>query len=271
MAVFFFSCQDSSTSESEGAPTTKEENPTPPAPAQLAYETRVINDTLGCTDSAYLCLTIHIAYPEAIEGPEELQYAVNYYLLATIGDQLKGYLSEKTSKRELLPLVELVKNTFTEMTSDIEEEEHNWQIDIQSTVTFTNDKLLVLETQTEDYTGGAHGNRYIIYGNLSKPGGDELSYSDFVADMDGFKASAEVSFRNAQELAPNADLEAYGYFFEDGVFQLPEQFAFTEDGLLLVYNTYEIGPYSMGIIQFTMPYEQLRDFVKGEYLPQSNT
>lgn len=267
VAMLMVGCQDSATEERADTPSPIQPDPEVPVPAQLSFETRTISDTTGCTDSSLMCLTLNISYPEAVDGPEELQYAVNYYLLATIGDQLKGYLDDKTKERELLPLVELVNASFVQMANEFTDEEHNWKIDIHSSIYYTNEKVIVLETRTQDFTGGAHGNRYVLYGNLARPGGDALTYADFVTDMNGFKTSAEVFFRDAQDLSHNAALEAYGYFFEDGVFQLPEQFAFTEKGLLFLYNTYEIGPYSMGIIEFTMPYEQLQGFVAADYLP----
>lgn len=40
--------------------------------------------------------------------------------------------------------------------------------------------------------------------------------------------------------------------------------ALTEKGLLFTYNPYEIAPYSVGIITFTIPYEQLRPYLTEE-------
>lgn len=37
--------------------------------------------------------------------------------------------------------------------------------------------------------------------------------------------------------------------------------ALTEEGLLFTYNPYEIAPYSVGIITFTVPYESLRPYL----------
>ncbi len=61
-----------------------------------------------------------------------------------------------------------------------------------------------------------------------------------------------------------AVLEEAGYFFDNGVYSLPSQFAVTEDGLLMFYNAYEAAAYVVGQISFTIPYESLEGVVNME-------
>ena len=38
----------------------------------------------------------------------------------------------------------------------------------------------------------------------------------------------------------------------------PQSFYLTPNGLVIYYQQYEVGPYAAGIIEFTIPYEQIR-------------
>ena len=51
------------------------------------------------------------------------------------------------------------------------------------------------------------------------------------------------------------------YFFGDS-FQLPENIGFSDEGVILLYNVYEIAPYSEGITEFTIPFEEALPYLK---------
>ena len=44
--------------------------------------------------------------------------------------------------------------------------------------------------------------------------------------------------------------------FEDDVFQLPQTYFFTDKGLLLYYNVYEIASYADGPKELLIPYTE---------------
>ena len=46
------------------------------------------------------------------------------------------------------------------------------------------------------------------------------------------------------------------YFFGKD-FQLPESIGFSDEGVIILYNPYEIASYSQGIIEFTIPYNEI--------------
>ncbi len=50
------------------------------------------------------------------------------------------------------------------------------------------------------------------------------------------------------------------YFFGND-FQLPESLGFSDEGLIILYNPYEIASYSQGIIEFTIPYDTINDYL----------
>ncbi len=51
-------------------------------------------------------------------------------------------------------------------------------------------------------------------------------------------------------------------------FKLTENFLLGDQGLILQYGEYEIGPYVVGLPRLVIPYDQLQEVLKEEYLPQ---
>ena len=52
-------------------------------------------------------------------------------------------------------------------------------------------------------------------------------------------------------------------------FSLSDNFYLSNQGLILQYAEYEIGPYVVGLPRLTLPYDQLQSILKPAYLPQS--
>ena len=52
-------------------------------------------------------------------------------------------------------------------------------------------------------------------------------------------------------------------------FKLSDNFYLAQQGLVLQYAEYEIGPYVAGLPRLMIPYEQLQGVLKQEYLPHT--
>jgi len=72
-------------------------------------------------------------------------------------------------------------------------------------------------------------------------------------------------FHNIEAFKPIAkkyfyeNIEDKNLLFKPENFVLPVNFSYSLDGLLLLYNVYEIAPYSSGVIDFTIPFDELTD------------
>jgi hypothetical protein len=53
-------------------------------------------------------------------------------------------------------------------------------------------------------------------------------------------------------------------------FQPSSNFAFTDDGLVVKYDSYQIAPYSAGQPELRIPYTELAGILKPEYLPSAS-
>ena len=54
-------------------------------------------------------------------------------------------------------------------------------------------------------------------------------------------------------------------FINDNTIPLPACTpALTNQGLKFIYQQYEIGPYALGMVNFTVPYDKIKKFMTGE-------
>ena len=44
-------------------------------------------------------------------------------------------------------------------------------------------------------------------------------------------------------------------------FQLPETIGYSDEGIIILYNPYEIASYAQGIVEFTIPFEDVSSFL----------
>ncbi|WP_353181968.1 DUF3298 and DUF4163 domain-containing protein [Parapedobacter lycopersici] len=117
---------------------------------------------------------------------------------------------------------------------------------------------LGLTIDAYSYTGGAHGNYATVFGHYDLTDGQPFTLSDVVdtAYQNELTAVAERYFRQQESLTVDQSLEDH-YFFDDGRFSIPANFAFEQDSLLFLYNIYEIKPYVDGQTELRVPYTDI--------------
>lgn len=114
------------------------------------------------------------------------------------------------------------------------------------------------------YLGGAHGNALTEQRIIEKKTGRELKLSDFFTDLIELSSIAEVIFRADQEIPVNVSLEDAGFWFENGLFHLNENFVLNGESIDFLYNQYEIAPYAAGLIYLSIPMDKIRHLLKKE-------
>jgi len=115
---------------------------------------------------------------------------------------------------------------------------------------------LVIDVYT--YTGGAHGNYATVFTHYDLTNHTPLTLNDIVMKpfQNELTAVAERYFRKQENLAVDQPLDDR-YFFDQGHFHIPENFALEQDSLLFLYNIYEIKPYVDGQTELRVPYTEI--------------
>lgn len=122
------------------------------------------------------------------------------------------------------------------------------------------------------YLAGAHGSSFDQSFNIVKATGKLLTETvdtTQVKKLQPLLRKGVISYLNEynkEDPVTDGKLNEY-LFIKDGIIPLPVNTPYlAEDGVHFAYQQYEIGPYAMGIITFTVPYADIKPFLTAEAL-----
>ena len=141
-----------------------------------------------------------------------------------------------------------------------------WEVTINGEVVYETDKIITIDLETYEFTGGAHGYESSILLNFDAVKGTLLSNEELISSKEEFYNLAELKFRTQEKIPANVPINDTGFMFEEEVFTLPSNIGYTKKGLKLLYNTYEVGSYADGQIEVLLPYKEVNNMlvVKGK-------
>jgi hypothetical protein len=141
-----------------------------------------------------------------------------------------------------------------------EESESVWELHIETEKTFQSEEVITLAISTYEFKGGAHGNDKIIFLNLDAESGRVLNLNDIVKNKADFKKLAQSHFiKTLEEEYKNPKMED---FFFGKPFQLPKNIGYSDDGLVLLYNVYEVASFEQGYTEFFIPFDEVETYLK---------
>lgn len=113
-----------------------------------------------------------------------------------------------------------------------------------------------------EYTGGAHGNNYLIIRNydLSTEGlvtEEDLFRPDYFEPLHKLLVAALIN--QTEEASTERELKKLGYSIEDIVPN--DNFSVSAEGITYVYNPYEIAPYAMGRTHIFLPWDTIQNLL----------
>lgn len=207
------------------------------------------------------CFSIDIQYPVMSSGASKaVMDSINRQIQQDI---LKyAFISEPKDDFELL--INEMSQEYETILKENSDYNSGWLLEISSDIIFQDSLYISTASTIFSFTGGAHPNSYQVYRSYDLATGKALSLGDFL--VEGFETKlnqlAEIEFRMDKQIAPDKALNDEGYFFEDGRFQLNNNFAVLEQSLLFYYNPYEIGPYSIGPTELELKLTDYVDLIK---------
>jgi hypothetical protein len=200
---------------------------------------------------------IVVSYDKA-QGNSELSQTINTNIQNAIVNMLGNSGEEKRNLDAALKRFngEYVnfKNDFPEATEPV------WELNIETELTYQSNAIITLAISTYSFEGGAHGNDQIKFLNLDAKTGNILNNNDIIKDEINFKTLAESYFTKSIE-SEDKDLKPEDFFFGEP-FQLPENIGFSEDGLVFLYNVYEVASYAQGYTEFVIPFDDVEPYLK---------
>ena len=201
---------------------------------------------------------ININIPNA-EGTTNLSKAIN----STVENFIVNAISFNEDTIINISLNDAIKkfdSIYIAFKDDFEENSLIWEALIDGEVTYQSPEITCIAINSYLNTGGAHGNMNISFLNFNSQTGKNLQLEDYIKNHKDFLKLAETYFNLEIEEESNKD-SFNDYFFGDS-FHLPENIGFSDEGIILLYNNYEIAPYSEGITEFTIPFEEVLKYIK---------
>ena len=127
--------------------------------------------------------------------------------------------------------------------------------------------LATVVLNSSSYLGGAHGASAQQYYNFDLEKKKLVLLNDILLDKQRpqLERKAYEAFKQwviASELSTN--VQEYEQAWK---FKLSENYYLGQQGLILQYAEYEIGPYVVGLPRLTIPYAELQGILKAAYLP----
>jgi hypothetical protein len=203
-----------------------------------------LKDSTGCDDR---CASFEV---EWVEFPDE--------------PALNSVVLDQVSAPAEMPTKAALSRQGQDFLRDAMEAQEPWEQVFKVSVLPGLADVSVIEVVAYSYTGGAHGMTSISTVNFDRATKQILSLSDVLLP-DKEAQFWQITRRVHQEwMAKQEDPHSY-----DGWPFVPtSMFLLTPEGLVLQYDPYAIGPYSMGTPTIAISYERLRDVLRPSYLPE---
>ena len=144
---------------------------------------------------------------------------------------------------------------------------HKISLMIKPKILNADQPLATVVLNSSSYLGGAHGASAQQYYNFDLEKKKLVLLNDILLDKQRpqLERKAYEAFKQwviASELSTN--VQEYEQAWK---FKLSENYYLGQQGLILQYAEYEIGPYVVGLPRLTIPYAELQGIVKAAYLP----
>lgn len=222
-----------------------------------------------CTIDEDPCVSLRFSYP-VFRGGSSLADSVQLWVDSHIGQSTAG-IRETSSRDEIQKLAEAWFDDYDRYREKIHDYAIPWSLDRFVELVYENRQLISLHFNEISFTGGAHPVQTDKFQSFDLTEGRLLTLSDLTNDREQYNQLvrlAEEQFRYTYELLEKDDLGSKGYRSIDGTFALPDNFAFTDYGLLFYFNNFEIAPFATRPIAIELPYDDLRFIIRTRWMNQ---
>ncbi|WP_296311895.1 DUF3298 and DUF4163 domain-containing protein [Winogradskyella sp. UBA3174] len=179
----------------------------------------------------------------------------------TIENEIIKAISDSKNIKTLDEALSTFNTEFVNFKKDFPEGEQSWSLNIESEVTYISTEIVTIALSIYTDKGGAHGNDTISFLNFDPNTGNLFAIQDIIENTEAFKTLAEKHFKSSLK-SEDSDKSNIEDFFFGEPFQLPKNIGFTDDGLVLLYNVYEIASYDQGYTEFVIPFSNAKPYLK---------
>jgi len=202
-------------------------------------------------------VNISVIYPK-LDDASEVSSKINAGIESTLIEQI-AFFEEDTNNMTLNDAITEFENRFVHFKNDFEAEALPWEVNINGEVVLQSVNVITIAIDSYTFTGGAHGNGVITLLNFNPKTGGLYTKEDLIKNFGDLSELVKTYFK--KELAKKGKDDSADYFFGNE-FKLPDNIGFNEEGVIFLYNTYEMSSFADGITEFTIPYNEISKFLK---------
>ncbi|PXV65518.1 uncharacterized protein DUF3298 [Dysgonomonas alginatilytica] len=228
---------------------------------KLSLEKRIFLD--NDSTKGGIKLSFEFNYPSQIGNDSLLHLIQSQFATAFAGDEYKDLSPQSAfdtlTRRSINESTDIAKLAIRDR-SDLSDYYKN----VITSVFDTTDITITARTETNEYMGGAHGSQYIAYYNIDTRNGSVIKENKLFKSGTKDKITEYIKEELAKTLNSQGDTIT---LLEPDAIVPSENFYFDNRGIVYVYNSYEVAPYSDGLVQVSLPYDKIKDMLTSEYLP----
>ena len=235
----------------------KAERKLTPSVDTLTFEQR----TPICEGSDYgFDMSMKIEWPKKARNRKVLESMQKGITGLLFGSDLKTIDIEYAMERYNAEAVSFYISENEEMAEDIEDDWGfmlNWSESIEGSFLPKYNGMVSYIRCIYGYSGGAHGMDAKTAVTFSLSTGEEVTESDLF--IEGYENKlTEALRRNLLVSIPDQSMLFETEIFPGGDFYL------TSEGITYIYQRYEVGPYVIGIVEVTVPWNEIKDILKAK-------
>jgi len=218
------------------------------------FETREFEKKAGDCDQTS-CIDIVLKYhviKEEYKASKSFNHVVMQKIFSKMGNEEENLQPEQYVSR-LLKDFEAFKKEYPDAVSG------GYQQHSQTEITFRGREIISVLLKSNVYAGGAHPMDYSEFINFNPDNGEMIDVNNLVKNRFGFRELVETKLREWFGMEPG---DRWSDFTLVDQFVMPETMGFVNDGMLLIYNEYEILPYASGPVELTLSHEELSPLMK---------
>lgn len=242
---FLFACQNKSIDEGN-------EISTIPVTAK-----KFSSNSTPCPDSLISCAEVEINVPFILDHSSA--DLINQSILKELSMIMENLPPDLNSLQDIPTKIDSFISQHRNFSKEVDFPQL-WSFKINFDILENNDNSLSIVLNSNIYTGGAHPLNDISILTFNPYSGKKVIFSDIIKDEKSLKTLIVQEFKRKRNLSDSVNLTDEGYYSND--WPLPKNFALLAQGLYIVYNAYEIGPYVLGTTELLIPIDAIKPLLK---------
>jgi len=215
------------------------------------------SNTYPCPDSLSSCAEVEIKIPYILDHPKS--DIINQIILKEFSLLMENLSPDLQSLEDIPTKIDSFLSQHRSFSEEVDFPQR-WNFNMFFDVLENNDNSLSLLLNTNIYTGGAHPLNEICILSFNPGTGKKVIISEILKNEEALKGLIVKEYRRKRNLSDSVNLTDEGFYSNE--WPLPKNFALLSQGLYIIYNAYEIGPYVLGSTELLIPIEAVKPLLK---------